>query len=51
MWRSLAERARRHVGVAITCHQFRDLAAEIYLREDPTGLGVVSEHLGHRRLA
>ena len=47
---SLAGRARRHVGVAITAHQFRHLAAEIYLREDPTGLGVVSEHLGHRRL-
>jgi integrase len=44
----LAKRARRYVGVSITCHQFRHLAAELYLREDPNGIGVVGQHLGHR---
>jgi integrase len=43
-------RARRYVGVPITCHQFRHLAAELYLREDPNGIGVVGQHLGHRSL-
>jgi integrase len=47
---SIARRARRHVGVRITCHQFRHLAAELYLREDPNGIGIVSQHLGHRDL-
>jgi integrase len=47
---SIANRARRHVGVEITCHQFRHLAAELYLREDPNGIGIVSQHLGHRDL-
>ena len=47
---SIAKRARRHVGILITAHQFRHLAAELYLQEDPTGLGVVSQHLGHRKL-
>jgi integrase len=40
----IAKRARQYVGTEITCHQFRHLAAELYLREDPTGLGIVSEH-------
>ena len=47
---SIARRAQHHVGAAITCHQFRHLAAELYLREDPNGLGLVSQHLGHRDL-
>jgi integrase len=47
---SIANRARRHVGARITAHQFRHLAAELYLREDPNGLGIVSQHLGHRDL-
>ena len=47
---SIARRARRHVGSPITAHQFRHLAAEIYLREDPNGIGIVSQHLGHRDL-
>jgi integrase len=41
-------RTRRYVGVRITCHQFRHLAAELYLREDPNGIGVVGQHLGHK---
>jgi integrase len=41
-------RTRRYVGVSITCHQFRHLAAELYLREDPSGIGVVGQHLGHK---
>jgi integrase len=47
---SIAKRARRHVGVAISAHQYRHLAAELYLREDPNGIGIVSQHLGHRDL-
>ena len=45
----VARRARQYVGVPITCHQFRHLAAELYLQQDPTGIGVVSQHLGHRK--
>jgi integrase len=45
----IKKRARKYVGVEITCHQFRHLAAELYLKEDPVGLGVVSQHLGHRK--
>ena len=45
---SIAKRTRRHVGARITAHQFRHLMAELYLREDPSGLGVVSQHLAHR---
>jgi integrase len=48
---SIKRRARRHVGVEITCHQFRHLSAEIFLQADPLGLGVVSQHLGHRKCA
>jgi endonuclease YncB( thermonuclease family)/integrase len=47
---SIAKRARRYVGVRITAHQFRHLAAELYLREDPNGIAIVSQHLGHRDL-
>ena len=45
----IQKRAHKYVGVEISCHQFRHLAAEIYLQEDPVGLGVVSQHLGHRK--
>jgi integrase len=47
---SIAKRARRYVGLRITCHQFRHIAADLYMREDPNGLGIVSQHLGHRDL-
>jgi integrase len=46
----IAKRTQRLLGVPITCHQFRHLAAEIYLRDDPNGIGVISQHLGHRDL-
>jgi integrase len=45
----IKSRARKYVGVEISWHQFRHLAAEVYLQEDPAGLGVVSQHLGHRK--
>ena len=45
----LARRAHRYVGARITCHQYRHLGAELYLQQDPTGLGVISQHLGHRK--
>lgn len=47
---SIAKRARRFVGERITAHQFRHIAAELYLREDPNGIAIVSQHLGHRDL-
>jgi integrase len=47
--RSIARRAHRYVGARITAHQFRHLAAELYLQADPIGLGVVSQHLGHQK--
>jgi integrase len=47
---SIARRARRYVGVPITAHQFRHIAAELYLREDPNGIAIVGQHLGHRDL-
>jgi integrase len=37
-------------SVRITAHQFRHLSAELYLREDPNGIGIISQHLGHRDL-
>lgn len=45
----IQSRALTHVGVEISCHQFRHIAAELYLKEDPVGLGVVSPHLGPRK--
>ena len=44
----MAVRTRKQLGVRITCHQFRHLTAELYLQHDPNGLGIVSQHLGHR---
>ncbi|MFT4129721.1 site-specific integrase [Labrys sp. (in: a-proteobacteria)] len=50
--RSLAAAIQSHsrliLGQAITPHQFRHLSAETYLLNDPNGLFVVSQHLGHR---
>jgi integrase len=47
---SIKRRARGYVGVEITCHQFRHLSSEIFLQAHPLELGVVSQHLGHRKL-
>jgi integrase len=47
---SIARRARRYVGVPITAHQFRHITAELYLREDPNGIAILGQHLGHRDL-
>lgn len=47
---SVAKRARQYVGVEVTCHQFRHLTAELFMRENPDGIGIVSQHLGHRDL-
>ena len=46
----LARRAHRYVGARITCHQYRHLCAELLMREDPNGIGVVGQHLGHKSL-
>jgi integrase len=39
---SIAKRARRYVGFRITAHQFRHVAAELYLREECNDIGIVS---------
>jgi integrase len=46
----IARSGRPFVGVPITAHQFRHLTAELYLREDPNGIAIVGQHLGHRDL-
>lgn len=50
--RALAEdirrKAERELGEPITPHQFRHVSAELYLRDNPDKLAVVSNHLGHR---
>lgn len=50
--RHLAEdikrKSERELGVPVTPHQFRHISAELYLRDNPDKLAVVSNHLGHR---
>jgi integrase len=43
-------RTRRYAGIPITSHQFRHVCAELYMRENPNGIGVVGQHLGHKSL-
>jgi integrase len=40
----------QHVGIQMTCHQFRHLAAQLILADNPGALTVVSNVLGHRSL-
>lgn len=52
--RHLAEdirrKSERELGVPITPHQFRHIATELYLSDNPDKLSVASSHLGHRDL-
>jgi integrase len=41
---------RRRLGVRVTPHQFRHLAAKIYLDQNPGGFEVVRQLLGHKHL-
>lgn len=45
---SIQRSTRKILGVPISTHQFRHIAAELYLRENPEGLATVSQHLAHR---
>jgi integrase len=47
---SIQRAVLRHVGVKITPHQFRHLAAQIYLDANPGGYEVVRQLLGHKEL-
>lgn len=48
----LVERTiRRHVGIDMTAHQFRHLAAKVILDADPSAYESVRQLLGHRNLA
>lgn len=45
---SIQRATQKILGVPISTHQFRHIAAELYLRENPHGLDTVSQHLAHR---
>ncbi len=45
---AIVKAVRRHLGIRITPHQFRHLAAKIRLDADPDGLELVSDLLGHK---
>lgn len=45
---SIQRATRKILGVPISTHQFRHIAAELYLHENPAGLETVSQHLAHR---
>jgi integrase len=40
----------RHLGVKMTCHQFRHLAAKLILDENPGAFELVRQLLGHKNL-
>jgi len=40
----------RHVGIKLTCHQFRHIAAKIYLDANPGAYELVRQLLGHKDL-
>lgn len=44
----VASKSRRILGEAVTPHQFRHVSTELYLRENPCGMDIASQHLGHR---
>ncbi|ODT21074.1 MAG: hypothetical protein ABS35_18335 [Kaistia sp. SCN 65-12] len=46
----IKRKSERELGVPVTPHQFRHISAELYLRDNPDKLAVVSNHLGHRDL-
>ena len=41
---------RRHVGIHITPHQYRHIAADLYLRANPGQYAVVQQLLGHKNI-
>jgi Phage integrase family len=45
---AIVKAVRKHLGIRITPHQFRHLAAKIKLDADPDSLESVSDLLGHR---
>jgi integrase len=40
----------KHLGIEMTCHQFRHLAAEIHLDAKPEAIELVKQLLGHKNL-
>jgi integrase len=46
----IARTVEEHVGVRITCHQFRHAAAAIIMRNDPGNYEFVRRVLGHRSI-
>jgi integrase len=47
---SICNIVRRRLGVRLTPHQFRHLAAKIYLDQNPGGFELVRQFLGHKNL-
>jgi integrase len=47
---AITNTVRRRLGVRLTPHQFRHLAAKIYLDQNPGGFEVVRQLLGHKSL-
>jgi integrase len=50
LWATITKLTRRYVGVAVSPHQFRHLAADFYLRARPGECEVVRRFLGHRSI-
>lgn len=46
----IRQKTRRELGEPVSPHQFRHISAELYLRDNPDKLAVISSHLGHRDL-
>jgi len=47
---AITNTVRRRLGVRLTPHQFRHLAAKIYLDQNPGGFELVRQLLGHKNL-
>lgn len=48
MANDIRKKARLILGVPVTPHQFRHIATELYLRDHPEQLDLMSQHLGHK---
>jgi integrase len=47
---AITRTVRRRLGVRLTAHQFRHLAAKIYLDQNPGGFELMRQFLGHKNL-
>jgi integrase len=47
---AIAKTVRSRLGIKLTPHQFRHIAAKIYLDQNPGGFELVRQFLGHKNL-